>query len=327
MSTPDPRAPAGFTAAVAEETAPCPVCGGVAFTPVCVAQDYEYGLPGTFHVAECVGCGLITQNPRPPFAEIMRYYTETYEPFRAMGSSLVQTVRDRVLNRPRLKRYERLVGDVARIVDVGCGRGAHIAEMQRFKPGWTVSGVEPATEAAEIGRAIGLDIAPVVLEAAGLAAGAYDMAIMNHVLEHLPDPHATVAEVWRILKPGGWFVGEIPCPACVERAVFGRYWGGYHLPRHLSYFRRPQLERFLGDAGFIEISAVRAIKPSSWLLSMTNLLRARGAGPGVIRLFSSHSFLPLALCTPVAWTLNLFGSAPMLYFACRKPAGERTGQP
>lgn len=307
-----------FPAAVATDTVPCPICGGTAFTPICRAKDYEYQLPGTFHVSECVGCKVIVQNPRPPFSEIMRYYTEVYEPFRAMGSSLVQRVRDRVLNRPRLKRYERRIGPEGRVIDIGCGIGTHIAELRRNSR-WTVSGVEPAADAAQIGIDAGLDIVPRVLEEAGLPSDRYDMAIMNHVLEHLPEPHGTVAEVWRILKPGGWFVGEIPTPGCIERSLFGRYWGGYHLPRHLTYFRAPQLERFLTDAGFTDIEITRAIKPSSWLLSTSNLLRDRGASPRLIRLFNSHGFLPLALSTPAAWVLNLFGSAPMLRFACRKP--------
>lgn len=307
-----------FPAAVATDTVPCPICGGRSFAPICQAKDYEYQLPGTFHVSECTGCGAILQNPRPPFPEIMRYYTETYEPFRARGSKLVQRARDLVLTRPRLTRYERLIGLEGRVVDVGCGTGLQMMEMKGHGR-WTLTGVEPATDAAQIGIDAGLDIRPTVLEEAGLPSDAYDMAIMNHVLEHLPEPHVTVAEVKRILKPGGWYVGEIPTPGCVERSLFGKYWGGYHLPRHLTYFREPQLRRFLTDAGFTDIRIRRAIKPSSWLLSMGNLLRDKGYGPGVVRLFNPHGFLQLALGTPIAWLLDRFGSAPMLYFACRKP--------
>ncbi len=37
-----------------------------------------------------------------------------------------------------------------------------------------------------------------------------DEILMNQVLEHLPDTYGTMAEVKRILKPGGTFKGAVP---------------------------------------------------------------------------------------------------------------------
>jgi len=43
-----------------------------------------------------------------------------------------------------------------------------------------------------------------------LADGSVDIAIFSHVLEHLPRPEVTMAEVFRILKPGGLLLLGVP---------------------------------------------------------------------------------------------------------------------
>lgn len=40
----------------------------------------------------------------------------------------------------------------------------------------------------------------------GLPDGAYDVVVCNHVLEHLEDFRVALAEVWRVLRPGGSLV-------------------------------------------------------------------------------------------------------------------------
>jgi SAM-dependent methyltransferase len=37
-----------------------------------------------------------------------------------------------------------------------------------------------------------------------------DEILMNHVLEHMPDTYAVVSEIKRILRPGGFFHGQVP---------------------------------------------------------------------------------------------------------------------
>ena len=38
----------------------------------------------------------------------------------------------------------------------------------------------------------------------------YDVILCNHVLEHIPNDHKAMQELYRILKPGGWGVFQIP---------------------------------------------------------------------------------------------------------------------
>jgi len=38
----------------------------------------------------------------------------------------------------------------------------------------------------------------------------FDVILCNHVLEHIPDDTKAMSELWRILKPGGWGIFQIP---------------------------------------------------------------------------------------------------------------------
>ena len=40
--------------------------------------------------------------------------------------------------------------------------------------------------------------------------GTFDAVICNHVLEHLPDDRKAMAEIYRVLKPGGWAILQVP---------------------------------------------------------------------------------------------------------------------
>lgn len=311
------RSTSGFISAVATETVPCPVCGGTRFGQQFVAGDYEYKLPGEFVVAQCFHCGLLLQNPRPPFSEIGRYYPAEYEPLVSEQTiDWVTRFKLAVLLGPRLRLYRALIGPAGRIVDIGCGAGRLLNALCR-EGDWELHGIEPSPFCPSSNNRV--HIHSGTLESAGFASDSFNLAIMNHVLEHVPEPGSTVREVLRILKPGAYFCGEVPNPQCLERFLFGKYWGGYHLPRHLTFFSPTTLQCFLQNAGFVDVSLKMNMQPSSWLVSVSNLLTARQAPPAVSGLFSDRNVFWLSVTTPLAWLIAKFGFAPSVRFVCRKP--------
>jgi SAM-dependent methyltransferase len=94
-------------------------------------------------------------------------------------------------------------------LEVGCGDGALLCELRRRGFGGSLHGVEIAEAAVEIaGERAEIDSVELYdgqhLEDADWA---YDLGIVSHVLEHVPDPAALLAEVGRVC---GAVVMEVP---------------------------------------------------------------------------------------------------------------------
>src|SRR5262245_43363867 len=93
-----------------------------------------------------------------------------------------------------------------RVVDVGTGEGqlARVAAAQ----GSRVVGVDPTAAQIAVARQRGGGPAYVrgLAESLPIAAGTVDGALACLVFEHLTDHEAPIAEVARVLAPGGRFV-------------------------------------------------------------------------------------------------------------------------
>jgi SAM-dependent methyltransferase len=73
---------------------------------------------------------------------------------------------------------------------------------------------------------------------------------MGHVLEHVPDPRALLAECRRIIKPGGRLVSITPNVSSWGHQIFGPHWLGLDPPRHLHLFTPASLRRLAQDTGW-----------------------------------------------------------------------------
>src|SRR5919199_1492155 len=89
-----------------------------------------------------------------------------------------------------------------RLVEIGCGSGSLLAELAARGVAPALEGFDLSSAAIEIARDQGL--AGVRVPA---SEGAYDVAVLSHVLEHVPDPAALLAEAARV---AAWVVVEVP---------------------------------------------------------------------------------------------------------------------
>jgi SAM-dependent methyltransferase len=97
-------------------------------------------------------------------------------------------------------------------LDVGCGDGALLSELHRRGFGGRLAGVEISDAAVAIARERPEIQSVERYDGLHLAAagGSYDLGLLSHVLEHVPDPVPLVAEVARACRA---VVVEVPLEA------------------------------------------------------------------------------------------------------------------
>jgi SAM-dependent methyltransferase len=189
----------------------------------------------------------------------------------------------------RARRQARMLAETLRgragpavIIDLGCGDGSALAvaaghdaaghdaaghDAAGHDPAHRFAGIDWSAGALRRAQARGLTVLRAGLNPSlPIGDGAADVVIMSELIEHLVDPDGAVAEVRRVLRPGGslllstpnlaaWYnrgllaVGIQPVFSEVSlRGVFGR--PGRVVAGHLRLFTRRALTEFLTASGF-----------------------------------------------------------------------------
>jgi SAM-dependent methyltransferase len=93
-------------------------------------------------------------------------------------------------------------GHPVNTLEVGCGDGALLCELRRRNFGGTLSGVEITQAAVDIARRRAEISAVELYDGLHLPAadGTYELGVLSHVLEHVPDPAALLKEVSRVCR-------------------------------------------------------------------------------------------------------------------------------
>jgi SAM-dependent methyltransferase len=184
----------------------------------------------------------IPAGPEPDFEE--RYWHEVVDPDGQRRDRLAE--RDLVLADLGAElEYVRSITP-GTILDAGCGLGWFLSALD---PAWQRFGLELSSFAAKRAREFG-DVREATLEECPFGDEFFDVVFCHHVIEHIPDPVLAVAQLHRVLKPGGKLVLGAPD---FDSGVARRYGGRYRLlhdPTHITLFSNDSMHRFLRDHGF-----------------------------------------------------------------------------
>ncbi len=104
-----------------------------------------------------------------------------------------------------------LGGGPGRLLDVGCGGGANAVALA--EQGWEVTGVDVSTAQLQLARGRGVSVVEADAAALPFEDASFDAAVSVFTHTDVEDFAAVVAEVSRVLRPGGLFVylGVHPC--------------------------------------------------------------------------------------------------------------------
>jgi SAM-dependent methyltransferase len=82
-----------------------------------------------------------------------------------------------------------------------------------------------------------------------IPGGPFDAIVMSHVLEHLPDPLASLREVRAAMTPGAVLYVAVPDMDSMQFRIFGKKWDVISPLVHLQYFTSRSLEKLLDRCG------------------------------------------------------------------------------
>lgn len=216
----------------------CPACGRAAWKPDLVA--------GAHRLVRC-RCGLRALDRDPDAAAALddneaMYGGEEYNEFyRGVKGTL-------------LRRYARDLDAIERLrpagamLDVGCSYGWFLSVAA--ERGWQAVGVEATDATAAEARETGLDVRTGTLAQAGFADATFDVVCLWDVLEHVPDIDDFLAEVRRVLKPGGLLALQSPNIRSVMARQAGAHWSWLLLPQHVWHFTPRSIRATLERRGF-----------------------------------------------------------------------------
>jgi hypothetical protein len=213
-----------------ERVIACPICTGKQLIDAYMGlTDLEEGVQGTWSMVKCKKCDSLLLSPRPTPAALPKAYGTYYthespleENSVVEGQGLLKAIARAYLARrysigasapvwmlqvallawpfrQQLDYYLRhLPHGGGRLLDVGCGSGGFL--QRAIQAGWDVVGVEPDPKASAVARQSShADIYASLDDVSGL----FDVITMAHVVEHLHDPRAVLADCHSRLRPGG----------------------------------------------------------------------------------------------------------------------------
>lgn len=280
----------------------CPLCGSLDGELFSEARSHLADR-NPFSITRCTICGFMFLSPRPDEMTLDRLYDEL--------STSAPTVDYAGRQSPRWwigLQGADVVGstiDAGPVLDVGCGSGDQMARLAQL--GFDIDGIDrdPAAIARVISKGLKAKVADI--KDVQLEERRYAWIVMSHVLEHLPDPVASLADLRSALRSGGRILILVPDASSPVRRLFRQWWHGWDPPFHLNHFTKPTLATMLERGGFV----VERIQSRGNVEDVTRSL-------DLWRSTSKRRLLTRALLIPFAWLGTILGKGSFLVAIARR---------
>jgi len=163
-----------------------------------------------------------------------------------------------------------------RLLELGAGNGRDLNILKKW--GFDVEGLEIDSRSIALMKQKGLRAYQGDIFSQNFKMLSYDVIFSNHVIEHTPNPKKLIFKSYKLLKPGGAFIGITPNSGSILHFFLKSSWRGLEPPRHLQILNADTLRNIAQESGFsrVEIKtsnfAASYIFYSSFLIKQKNFL-------------------------------------------------------
>jgi 2-polyprenyl-3-methyl-5-hydroxy-6-metoxy-1,4-benzoquinol methylase len=137
----------------------------------------------------------------------------------------------------------------ARLLEVGSGMGHLVGQLEdTFETygmdlnHWAVRQSKVVIEKTQLQTASAQELP--------FRDGAFNVVIIKHIVEHLPNPQKAIREIGRVTEPGGTLILATPNLDSLLKPWKGDKWIGYQDPTHISLKRPAEWLEIIHSAGF-----------------------------------------------------------------------------
>lgn len=232
----------------------CPVCLGNQADTVLEYVPREFDqceLSMRSLVKTCRDCGMVFVDHGIAPEAIRRFYEEhsLYSSDATFG-----TGGSTPADLERYAWYSKLLADSGArpdsiVADVGCGKGGFLAHLKSAGYG-RLCAVEVDPRCAEIAREQhGADVRVGSADQIPFADSSIDVLVAAQVMEHLDDVHKSLKECYRVLRPDGLLLIEVPDTSrYATTRLYDFAWVA--LMEHVNHFTPHSLAQVLQSEGF-----------------------------------------------------------------------------
>ena len=224
-----------------ERLRPCPVCDSTSLADAIGP------------IKRCVECSLAFVNPLDEFRgehETEEYFLNDYLPLH-LSSRETSLAERRAHIRAIASRYR--LPKHPRHLDIGCALGFMLEQAQAA--GWQSTGVETSEFAARYAaQHTSCEVFAGTLQDANFPNESFDVVTLMDVIEHVPQPRALVAEIFRVLQPGGILYVVTPnFDSFFVRIYKDRAYGVWP-EQHVVYFSAKSIKTLFRTVGFRDVA-------------------------------------------------------------------------
>jgi len=184
----------------------CSLCGGD--SPETIGVTDRRGQP--LQTVMCQRCGLVSHAQVPSDRELAEYYEQQYrQDYNGERTpSARRVVREWRRGELLFAALQPYVHPGQQVFEIGAGMGCNLKQFELA--GLSAHGIEPGEDFQAFARdQLQADISPTMLADVSRAPVNH-LALLVHVLEHLPKPVEALRQIRDTLLPGGLLYVEVP---------------------------------------------------------------------------------------------------------------------
>lgn len=192
---------------------------------------------------------ILKTTPKPAPDNLLAYYDSSeYLSHQKNGATFLMKsyfLSKKIMLLFKKRIISKLFYKPGKALDVGSGTGDFLFALK--KKGWEVAGVEPAKQAREKARALGIYHFQSIKKC---SPQEFDLITFWHSLEHVYSLTETIKDTAAALKKGGRLIVACPNYKSWDAEYYKKNWAAWDVPRHLRHFSPKSLKTILEPIGF-----------------------------------------------------------------------------